>query len=87
MAGGRQPGTRRAFYRKRQESRLTWQREGFVNLGGSCVGLQESLPVEPKSSVLVVIGQQIRRPKMHEIIYLVGLIVVIMFVLSLLGLR
>jgi len=27
------------------------------------------------------------RPEMHEIIYLIGLVVVVMFVLSLLGLR
>lgn len=81
-------------FSRRETIWLQWVRHGS-RAGSACGGSDPLLNIslrlriaeEQKSSGVVVSYLQMRRPKMHEIIYLVGLVVVIMFVLSLLGLR
>jgi hypothetical protein len=66
----------------RQPQILEWARPGAAKPNGRCPTFSGT-KADPSRRLLAVET----RPEMHEIIYLIGLVVVVMFVLSLLGLR
>jgi hypothetical protein len=63
---------------------MQWRswRPGTLNLSGRRPTLSGTITARSRCLLAVE-----TRPEMHEIIYLIGLVVVVMFVLSLLGLR
>ena len=79
----------RGCFRRRKCEFAAWVRRAldaeWLNLLILCRSLASSL-LEPSIGALLINAEPLEGP-MNGIIYLVGLIVVIMFILSLLGLR